>query len=168
MCLEWAIEDVERPERPIQGMAGAAMILMMEMYRPVDADVLDGLSAWDWIAPRIELQPKFVSPFADVFFAARDGAIWHLSPITGTLRREWPDRAALEDALATTEGQDMYLNLVWSQAAERRGLVLGPSDAYHFAPPPVFGGEYAVENIQVASIRVVLTLAGQLHDLEST
>jgi hypothetical protein len=79
------------------------------------------------------------------------------------LRPEWPDRAALEDALATTEGQGMYLNLVWSLAAERRGLVLGPSDAYHFAPPPALGGEYAVENIQVASIRIVLSLAGQLH-----
>lgn len=136
----------------------------MEMYRPADADVLEGLSAWYWAAPGVELQPKFVSPFADVFFAARDGATWHLSPITGELRREWPDRVALEEDLATPEGQDRYLNSVWAQAAERRGLVLGPSDAFHFAPPPALGGQFAVENIQVANIRIVLALAGQVHN----
>lgn len=135
----------------------------MEMYRTADAGVLDGLDAWSWAATGTALQPKFVSPFADVFLAAEDGAIWHLSPIVGELRRAWPDRAALTAELATPEGQDRYLNSVWAQAAERRGLVLGPSDAFHFAPPPALGGQYAAENILVASIRVVLTLAGQVH-----
>ena len=135
----------------------------MEMYRPTGAEVLDGLAAWSWAAPGTALQPKFVSPFADVFFAAEDGAIWHLSPTIGELRRAWPDRAALTAELATPEGQDRYLNSVWAQAAERRGLALGPSEAFHFAPPPALGGQYAAENILVADIRVVLTLAGQVH-----
>lgn len=138
-------------------------IAAMEMYRPAGAEVLDGLAAWHWAAPGAALQPKFVSPFADVFFAAEDGAIWHLSPIVGELRRAWPDRAALTAELSTPEGQDVYLNAVWAQAAERRGLVLGPAEAFHFAPPPALGGPFAAENILVASIRVVLTLAGQLH-----
>jgi hypothetical protein len=135
----------------------------MEMYRPAGTEVLAGLDAWSWASPGTALQPKFVSPFADVFFAAEDGAIWHLSPIVGELRRAWPDRAALTAELATPDGQDQYLNSVWAQAAERRGLVLGETDAFHFAPPPALGGEFAVDNILVAGIRVVLTLAGQLH-----
>lgn len=135
----------------------------MEMFRPADAAVVDGLSAWSWVAPGTPLEPKFVSPFADVFFAAEDGAIWHLSPIFGELQRVWPDQAALAADLATPEGQDTYLNSVWAQAAEGRGLVLGSSDAFHFAPPPALGGAFAVENILMASIRVVLTVAGQVH-----
>jgi type VI secretion system (T6SS) immunity protein Tdi1 len=135
----------------------------MEMYRPAGTEVLAGLDAWSWAAPGTALQPKFVSPFADVFFAAEDGAIWHLSPILGELRRAWPDRAALTAELATPEGQDEYLNSVWAQAAERRGLVLGEADAFHFAPPPALGGQFDVDNILVASITVVLSLAGQLH-----
>lgn len=135
----------------------------MEMYRPAGSEVLDGLDAWRWAAPGVALQPKFVSPFADVFFAAEDGAIWHLSPILGELRRAWPDRAALTAELATPEGQDEYLNSVWAQAAARRGLTLGPSEAFHFAPPPALSGEWNAEHILVADIKIVLTLAGQLH-----
>jgi hypothetical protein len=135
----------------------------MEMFRTAGAEVLAGLGAWSWLAPPTPLQPKFVSPFADVFFAAQDGAIWHLSPVFGELRRQWADSAELEAALATAEGQDTYLNSVWTQAAEQRGLVLEPSEAFHFAPPPAVSGSFAAENILVADISVVLRIAGQVH-----
>lgn len=136
----------------------------MLWFRTYDEERLGpGLAHWSWAAPSTPLEPKFISPFADVFFAAPSGAVWHLSPVTGELVEAWPSHDALKAELETEDGADHYLNSVWAQAAERRGLRLSEWDAYAFSPPPQLGG-FDVANITVMDAGIALTMTGQLHE----
>lgn len=136
---------------------------MSDFWRPVTQEVVTGLADWAWLNPPVPLQPKFCSPFADVFFVAEDGAIWCLSPIFGDLVRAWENRATMDAALKSNEAMDQFANHVWAMAAQNRGLQLGEDQSYHFIPPPALGGGFDPANIHVASTAVVLSLAGQLH-----
>lgn len=138
---------------------------MVDLWRPVDADVMAGLSDWDWLSPPVPLQPKFISPFADVFFAAEDGAIWHLSPLLGELTRAWGNRAEMVAAIEDPAVLDEVANVSLAQMAEHAGLVLDDGQSYHFAPPPAMGGSFDPANIHVASTTVVLSIAGQVHQM---
>jgi hypothetical protein len=120
------------------------------------------LEAWAWIGLEGK-RPLFASLFGDVFFEAPDG-IWFLSHLDGTLTHEWADRAALDAALATEEGQDEYLLGGLVIGARNAGLVLGPGEVYHFVPPPILGGLIAVENLTVMDFVVSVHIGGQLHD----
>jgi Domain of unknown function (DUF1851) len=120
------------------------------------------LESWAWIGLEGK-RPLFASLFGDVFFEAADG-IWYLSQLDGTLTHEWADRAALDAALATEEGQDRYLLGGLVIGARKADLVLGPGEVYDFVPPPILGGPIAVENLTVMDFVVSVHIGGQLHD----
>ena len=68
--------------------------------------------------------------------------------------RPWTTRSDLETQSASPEGQHHYLLGGLARAAERSGLVLGPSQTYDYVVPPILGGAFAVENITVADFAV--------------
>ena len=68
--------------------------------------------------------------------------------------RPWTTRSDLETQSASPEGQHHYLLGGLARAAERSGLVLGPSQSYDDVVPPILGGAFAVENITVADFAV--------------
>lgn len=120
------------------------------------------LAGWQWLGLEGRT-PEFASLFGDVFLSAPDGW-WFLDTIQGDLRLCWPTRAALELDLATEEGQNRYLLSPFVEAAQRRGLTLGPTEVYDFMPPPVLGGAFDVANISVSDFAVSANIAGQLHE----
>jgi hypothetical protein len=119
------------------------------------------LASWRWLGID-RLTPRFTSLFGDIFFWSEEGW-WYLSTLEGSLDLLWRTDVELFAELATEEGQDSYLLGVFSMAAARRGLLLGPGDVYVFAPPPVFGGPIAVENMMVLDFAVSAAITGQMH-----
>jgi hypothetical protein len=119
------------------------------------------LESWQWLGIE-RLTPVFTSLFGDVFFRSEEGW-WYLSSLAGSLDLLWRTDVELYGELATEEGQDDYLMGVFPMAAARNGLLLGPGDVYVFAPPPVFGGPIAVENMMVLDFAVAAAINGQMH-----
>ena len=66
--------------------------------------------------------------------------------------------------LNTTQGQDQYLLAGLALAAARhRGLTPGPEDVLSWTTPPALGGATTIENLEVMSFVVCLSIQGQLH-----
>lgn len=134
----------------------------MDLTRSFSADQFArALESWDW-AGITGKQPLFTSPFGDVFFQAADG-VWFLDLLEGTLTRPWPDAAAMQAELSTSEGQDRYLMAGLAFAAERQGIVPSAQQVLSFKVAPVLGAAIAVENIEVMDFEVIVHLTGQLH-----
>lgn len=120
------------------------------------------LESWAWLG-LAGRKPLFTSLFGDVFLAGPDGC-WYLDTIEGALTRPWASAAELERDLSTEEGENRYLLAGLAEAAEARGLVLGPDQVYSFMPPPVLGGGVTVESVSVEDFAVAVNIAGQIHD----
>ncbi|GAA2588015.1 hypothetical protein GCM10010435_77950 [Winogradskya consettensis] len=128
-----------------------------------DDQYANALESWSWL-DLAGKAPRFTSLFGDVFLEDRTGAWWFLSTITGELTPEWPNGAALAADLDTEEGHDQYLLGALAMAAfHRRGLTLNPDEVYAYVPPPVLTGSFDVDQIQVYTFTVALTVTGQLH-----
>ncbi|GAA1786497.1 hypothetical protein GCM10009682_05760 [Luedemannella flava] len=134
----------------------------MEWTRTFGAERYDAaLAGWRWLGLD-GLTAQFTSYFGDVFLSSADGW-WFLDTIEGNLKLTWPTREALEVDLATEEGQNRYLLAPLAEAAQRRGLTLGPDQVFDFMPPPVLGGSFDVANITVEDFVISINIAGQLH-----
>ena len=135
----------------------------MELTRHFPPEALAGaLRDWAWLPDLAGKVPLVLSAFGDVFLTSDDG-IWFLDTIEGTVTREWDHAADLQDALNSLQGQDRYLLLGLVEAAADAGIEPGPSEVLWFKRAPILGGEFAVENLQVGDLQVVLSLGAQLH-----
>jgi hypothetical protein len=128
-----------------------------------EADYAKALESWSWVDLRGKT-PRFTSLFGDVFLEGEAGDWWLLDTLEGELVRGWASAGELADVLETEKGQDRYLLGGLAMAAfHRRGLQLGESDVYAWAPPPVIGGSFDADTIRVFKFVVVVNAAGQLH-----
>lgn len=122
------------------------------------------LDAWRWLDPPKE-PPILVSAFGDMFFRTPKGGVVMLDTLDGVLRPVGGSVSELRDQLlASTEAQDSLLSSVWTQAARRAGLTLGPGECFDWTIAPMLGGAFSVENITTQSFVVAIDIAGQLHE----
>jgi len=135
----------------------------MELIRHFPAEnVASALADWAWL-PELEGTTALVaSAFGDLFLEGPDG-VWFLDTIEGTLTREWPHAAALQDALGSIEGQDRFLLMGLVQAAYDAGLEPSSDEVLSFKQPPTLGGAFDVANLQTIEFAAALRAAGQLH-----
>jgi len=120
------------------------------------------LESWRWIGLD-GTAPVAATAFGDVILQ-RGEAFLFLDTIEGDLLQAWPSREALEQSLATEEGQDRYLLAGLAQSAEHEGLVCGPGQVYGFRHPPVLGGPIELDNVEVVDFVVAVDVAGQVHE----
>lgn len=103
------------------------------------------------------------SPFGDVFLQSPDGPYWVLSLLDGSFEQCASSAAELQEVLDTEDGQDDFLLGGLAMAAWRAGHVPGSDEVLAFKIPPVLGGTFKVENIEVMDFVVIANLSGQLH-----
>lgn len=89
--------------------------------------------------------------------------MWFLDPVKGKLSREWDSVSSLQAQLNTDAGQDRYLMAGLAVAASSAGLVPGNRQVLSFKIPPVLGGSFEPQNIEVSDLIVALSIAGQIH-----
>lgn len=135
----------------------------MELIRHFPANTLAAaLAEWAWLPDLDGKTTLIASAFGDLFLQGSDG-VWFLDTIEGTLTREWPHAAALQDALSTLEGQDRFLLLGLVQAAQDAGIEPAADQVLSFKQPPILGGLFEVANLQAADLGPTLAAGGQLH-----
>ena len=122
----------------------------------------EALESWAWIGLDRKV-PVLSSLFGHVFLQSVEG-YWYLDVIGGSLRKLWPDAAALQAVLDSDDGQDDFLLGGLALAAERRGLVLTESEVFDFNPPPVLGGPFDAANLTAMDFVVAVNMAGQIHE----
>ena len=121
------------------------------------------LKDWAWLDPVSRLTPRFTNAFGDVFLEDASGAFWFLDTLEGTVKKLWPDTAAMHAALNTFEAQDMYLAQGLAQSAYQAGLVPEPSQILSYKISPVIGGSFALDNLEVFDFTLALSISGQIR-----
>jgi hypothetical protein len=135
----------------------------MDLIRHFSPDLLsEALTDWQWLADLAGKQPLITSAFGDVFLQGEDG-VWFLDTVEGKLSREWDSPGSLQAQLNTAAGQDRYLMASLAVAASNTGLVPGDRQVLSFKVPPVLGGFFEPQNIEVSDLIVTLSIAGQIH-----
>jgi hypothetical protein len=125
-------------------------------------DVDDLLEPWRWLVPP-EATPLFVSVFGDWVFGAPDGSMWALSVLEGTYWQIAASGAEYNRLKSSFEWLDSTFIAGWQQIAHRHGLVPAVHECIGWKIPPVLGGPFAKENLEVFSMRVYQHIMGQLH-----
>jgi hypothetical protein len=120
------------------------------------------LESWAWV-DLFGKEPRFTSPFGDVFLEGTDGW-WFLDTLEGTLTRRWDTAEACHAELNTIEGQEQFLLVGLAEAADAAGVVPGEDEVYSFTRPPVLGGEMEPANIELLDFIVSVNLLGQIHE----
>ncbi len=143
-------------------MVSVPLQSMSYFINPNSSALESALDSWQWLALGSK-EPFLVTAFADVFLASTDG-VWFLDTLEGNLKRVFDTRDQLDDALATPEGQDLYLLSPFIDRAIHEGKALSESQCYDFKLHPVVGGAIAYENIERQDFMVALNLRGQLHE----
>jgi hypothetical protein len=120
------------------------------------------LESWAWV-DLFGKEPRFCSPFGDVFLEGVDGW-WFLDTLEGTLTRRWESAEACHAELNTVEGQEQYLLVGLAEAADAAGVHPGDDEVYSFTRPPVLGGEMEPANVELLDFIVSINLLGQIHE----
>jgi hypothetical protein len=127
-------------------------------------DFARALDSWAWLGEELSaLTPRLATAFGDVFLEGPNGGFWFLDTVEGSLTRLWSSGAELQAALNTPDGQDRYLMVGLVDAAAQAGLTPTPNQTLGFKVPPVLGGAFDTENVELIDFVVSLAISGQIH-----
>lgn len=137
----------------------------MELIRRFTPEAYtSALESWSWLGGLATQSPVLANAFGDVFLQGEDGSFSFLDTIGGKLEHLWPDAAALQSTINTSEAQDEYLMAGLVNAAAEAGLAPGPDQVLSFKTAPILGGELAPSNLELTDFVVAVNLAGQIHE----
>jgi hypothetical protein len=120
------------------------------------------LTEWRWLVPANHT-PLFVSAFGDWVLGAPDGSIWVMSTLDGDCRQVARDATQYNMLSKSTEWTEETFLSEWFPIAIENGLVPSNDECLGWKLHPVVGGTFAVDNLQLFTMRVYLSLTGQLH-----
>jgi hypothetical protein len=98
--------------------------------------------------------------FLDFFIVDPDGSVHWLDTHACGLTRVADTVAAFEAGFE--EGYANWLMVDFVRAAVHRGQPLKPGQCYTFRELPVFSGEYAMDNVDVADAHATLAFLGEV------
>jgi hypothetical protein len=119
---------------------------------------------WQWLVPAADASRAVaMTQFGYLFFEGEDGTVYYLDTLEGEVMqfaRTRNDAAAL---LALQENQQTYLLSALVTTLREQGRTLNSGELYVFRTHPAAGGEATSDNVDVVSMRVALSITGQLH-----
>lgn len=121
------------------------------------------LSDWDWLIGKNKVA-ILLSAAGDAFLQdTRDGTIHLLDVAAGEINQVASDLAEFQSLLTDKKfvGDHFAVQMVGDLRLD--GIVLEHGKIYSFIKPPVLGGEYSLNNIEVADIAVHFSINGQIH-----
>lgn len=132
------------------------------MLHASEYDTATLLADWKWLIPEDDT-PLFISAFGDWVFGKPDGSLWALSLLEGTYEQV----AKSSDEYNSLNKSEKWLNQIfiadWLPIAIENGLVPCKDECLGWKLHPLLGGQFAVANLQVFSMRVYQSIMGQLH-----
>jgi len=131
-------------------------------YSPAEAPEL--YADWAWLVGKSALQqPLAMTSFGDLFFRGRWGRVMFLDTIEGVVTKFAKSPAQMEQLLHDPKHQERYLLSQLVTTMRSQGVVLSEGRIYFFKQPLLLGGEAVSANVETASMRVGISLTGQLH-----
>jgi len=125
-----------------------------------DTDAL--LYHWRWLVPRTDT-PLFLSAFGDWVFGKPDGSLWLLSVLEGDYTQIARGAREYNTLNKSVEWLEATFIAGWQPIAAAHGLEPQKDECLGWKLHPLFGGEFAVSNLPLFSMKVYQTLMGQLH-----
>jgi hypothetical protein len=124
------------------------------------ADAL--LSDWQWLVGKHE-RPLLISATGDVFSQnTRTGKVSFLDSSRGTATKVADTGETFRGALRDRDFVDSHFQVQLIGKARQAGLNLQPKQLYSYVHPPLLGGAYNLQNLEVTDIDVHLSVFGQL------
>jgi hypothetical protein len=121
------------------------------------------LSDWMWLIGKNKV-PVLITAFGDVFVQdSKNGQIYFLNVYNAELIKVSKNSSEFRQQL--NDKEFVYEHMVANAVGDLRqsGKVLGKGQTYSFIKPPVLGGEYVPENIEMTDIEVHFSIMGQIH-----
>jgi Domain of unknown function (DUF1851) len=128
----------------------------------VESDVALLRTEWNWLVPANH-QPLLITIFGDWVCGAPDGSHWSLSNLEGTYLKIAESSAEFNLRKKSFEFLDEHFIAGWQEIAERHGFKPDSAQCVGWRIPPVLGGQFEVENLQLFSMVVYQSIMGQLH-----
>ena len=120
------------------------------------------LMEWRWLVPD-SYTPLWLNAFGDWTFSSKDGEIWFLDLLEGSLVRLATSGDKLNELLQCEGNRNRWLMADWVTICEERGLRLAREQCYGWKTAPVLGGAMEFSNIQVFDMGVYQCIMGQVH-----
>ena len=129
-------------------------------FSHLDRDTL--LEDWSWLIGPARL-PILVTAAGDAFVQdADDGTVYFLDVGAGQIHPVASNPEELRSLLADKEFVVNRLAVQMVGALMQAGMKLEPGQVYSFKVPPVLGGQYALNNVEMTDIAVHFSVAGQI------
>ncbi|NJD08592.1 MAG: DUF1851 domain-containing protein [Methylococcaceae bacterium] len=120
------------------------------------------LEDWEWLIGKAK-RPILLTAFGDAFLQdAGNGSVHMLHVDSHQISYIAESVDEFESFLSDRNFVGEYFNVQIVGDLKLNGLLLKPGQIYSFKIPPVLGGQYALENVEVTSIAVHFSIAGQI------
>lgn len=121
------------------------------------------LSGWSWLLPS-KFTLWLVNRFADLFLVLPDGSVHMLDVGAGVLNRVANSRDDFLTKIDESEIANEWLMIPLVDKLVAAGVSLEPGHCYGFKMPPIFGGQYTVENVGRLPIGDYLAGYGSIYE----
>jgi hypothetical protein len=128
----------------------------------IDVDVKKVYEDWLWLLNG-KLQPLMITKFGDLFFKREDGKVYFLDTIEGKIvdicssENEFSKFINLKDNIENYLLSYIIVDLINQDKIPQR------YECYSFIKPPILGGKIEYDNVNVMSLAVNVSIAGQIH-----
>lgn len=120
-------------------------------------------SDWNWLIDSKFLnKPLLMSCFGDLFFEGPEGNIHFVDTLEGTITQFADNENDARNKLAEPAVQKRFLTSETVELLEEKGLSLKQDELYIYVPHPIIAGAVVIDSIQIMSMKVALSLGGQL------
>jgi hypothetical protein len=120
------------------------------------------LEEWEWLIGKRKL-PILIAASGDAFVQdTEDGTVHILDVAANQVNQVAKSFDEFKVMLSDRDFIVKYLNVQLVGDMRVKGLTLKPRQIYSFIKPPVLGGQFALENIEVTNIDVHFSITGQI------
>ncbi|MEO5949953.1 MAG: T6SS immunity protein Tdi1 domain-containing protein [Candidatus Saccharimonadales bacterium] len=127
-------------------------------------DLTDVYSEWMWLIDVSDLsRPLGMTSFGDLFFQKDNYEVYFLDTLEGTVELFAESQEEMIAKLSVQENLDNYMMTALVTTLREKNIKLKINELYIFNVHPIIGGEAVSSNVSVVTMRVALSLIGQLH-----
>ncbi len=120
------------------------------------------LADWNWLLPA-DFSIWLVNRLGDLFIVLDDGTVYMLDVGAGKFEKLADSQDDFIAKIDEGDNASDWLMIPLVDHCVETGLELSDGQVYSYRTPPILGGEYAVENIEVADLAVHFSVLGQIH-----
>lgn len=121
------------------------------------------LSEWHWLIGKNRI-PILITAFGEPFVQdSRSGEVFFLNIDEGLMAKVAVGLDDFKGQLNSDDFWEKYLPIQVVGDLRLAGSVLSFGEVYSFKIPPILGGTYELENIEICDIQVHFSILGQIH-----